>query len=391
MSNLQLTWTETELLANDAVAEPLVAGGVRCHGGFTDDGRYVSPRTKNRVPATKAWQQSHREVFGREILDAPLELWPEVFPNVAQTKYLLRAGVPGPTISALTRIGTVEGFGSLIRQVNVDKMQSHFAESIGGTAIEHLQSGLFEAHARDEAGWEEEAGHKQMWFAARDIAFESPVTEDMTQAMLVRMGIVPADGKPPTPEDVRRSAEAQRRFPDIDLSLEMMVRRMVGLLFIEVSAFHTFAWAEEVLSDTDLVAGDGRAAALVSYIRADETPHVDYLRTALTEMRDRTFVGESGAKIPGTEVIGTIWETALELSLGPNREGFVRQALGEVEHALATHPKRDDVLEGFLALGGSGSGGDPSRRGAPAEQLAGQPQRERPIDERAGTDAGLPR
>ena len=51
-------------------------------------------------------------------------------------------------------------------------MQQHFAESIDGTAIAHLQRGLFEAHARDEAGWEEEAGHKQMWFAARDIAFE---------------------------------------------------------------------------------------------------------------------------------------------------------------------------------------------------------------------------
>ena len=101
MSNLQLTWSEAELLANDDVAEPLVAAGLRCHGGFADDGRYVSPRTKNRVPATKAWQQSHREQFGRDILDAPLELWPDVFPSVAQTKYLLRAGVPGPTISAV--------------------------------------------------------------------------------------------------------------------------------------------------------------------------------------------------------------------------------------------------------------------------------------------------
>ena len=35
----------------------------------------------------------------------------------------------------------------------------------------------------------------------------------------------------------------------------------------------------------------------MSYVRADETPHVDYLRTALTEMRDRTFVGESGAQV----------------------------------------------------------------------------------------------
>ncbi len=77
---------------------------------------------------------------------------------------------------------------------------------------------------------------------------------------------------------------------------------------------------------------------LVAYIRADETPHVDYLRTALTEMRDRTFVGESGAKIPGTEVVGTLWDTALGQSLGANRESFVRQAMGEVEHALAGQP-----------------------------------------------------
>ena len=184
--------SETELLAEHDVVEPLVAGGVRCHGGFDADGDYVSPRTKNRVPAIEAWQQSHREQFGTEILDAPLELWPEVFPNVAQSKYLLREGVREPTISALTRIGTVEGFGSMIRAVKVDDLQSHFDETIAGTAIAHLQGGLFEAHARDEAGWEDEGGHKQMWFAARDIAFEHPVTEDMTQTMLERMGIVAA-------------------------------------------------------------------------------------------------------------------------------------------------------------------------------------------------------
>ena len=63
---------------------------------------------------------------------------------------------------------------------------------------------------------------------------------------------------------MRKAAEALRRFPDLDLTFEMMLRRMIGLLFIEVSAFHTFAWAEAVLSDTDLVAGDGEAAALVA-------------------------------------------------------------------------------------------------------------------------------
>ena len=351
MPDLQLVWTEDELLADHDIAEPLVAGGVRCHGGFDADGEYVSPRTRNRVPAIEAWQQSHRAEFGTEILDAPLELWPEVFPNVAQSKYLLREGVREPTISALTRIGTVEGFGSMIRSVQVDRLQSHFDEPIAGTAIAHLQRGLFEAHARDEAGWEDEGGHKQMWFAARDVAFEHPVSDDMTQTMLERMGIVAPGGKPPTPAEVRRNAEATRRFPDLDLSLEMMLRRMIGLVLIEVSAFHTFAWAEEVLSDRDLVAGDGGAAALVSYVRADETPHVEYLRTALTEMRDRTFVGESGRHIPGTEVIEPMWDAALELSLGANRENFVRTATNEVEHALATHPRRAEVLDGFHALG----------------------------------------
>jgi hypothetical protein len=351
MSELPLTWAESELLADHEVAEPLIAGGVRCHGGFAGDGTYVSPRTKNRVPAITAWQQSHREQFGTEILDAPIELWPEVFPNVAQTKYLLREGVSAPTISSLTRIGTVEGFGSMIRAVQVDRLQSHFDESIAGTAVEHLQRGLFEAHARDEAGWEGEGGHKQMWFAARDIAFEAPVTEDMTDTMLVRMGIVAPDGKPPTPAEVQAAAVAVRRFPDVDLALEMMVRRMVALLFIEVSAFHTFAWAEEVLSDDDVVAGGGSAADLVRYVRADETPHVEYLRTALSEMRDRTFVGESGRRIPGRDVIGTLWDAALEQSLGVNRANFVRMAMAEVEHALAANPRRTELLEGFHVLG----------------------------------------
>jgi hypothetical protein len=341
MSNLKVEWSESELLATGDVAEPLIAGGVRCHGGYTADGAYVSPRTKYRVPAIESWQQSHREQFGTEILSAPLDLWPEVFPSVAQSKYLLREGVTAPMISSLTRIGTVEGFGSMIRAVTVDDLQSHFDESIKGTAIAHLQRGLFEAHARDEAGYQDEGGHKQMWFAARDVAFEEPITDDMTQTMLVRMGIATEGGAPPP--------APPRRFPELDASLEMMIRRMVGLLFIEISAFHTFAWAEEVLSDADLVAGDAAAAELVRCIRADETPHVDYLRTTLTEMRDRTFIAESGERIPGAKVIGSMWDASLELSLGPNREAFVKQAMGEIEHAVDGNPRRTQILEGFEA------------------------------------------
>jgi hypothetical protein len=349
--NVQLHYREDELLADHDVAEPLFAGGVRCHGGFNDDGTYVSPRTKYRVPATKAWQHAHRAQFGTEILDAPIDTFAEAFPNVAQAKFLLRNDVRDPVITTLTRIGTVEGFGSMIRAVGVGDMQRFFDESVDGTCTQHLQRGMFEAQARDEAGYGDEGGHQQMWFAARDIAFEHPVTEDETQRMLERMGIVPPGGQRPGPDEMRKAAEAIRVFDDLDLQLEMMLRRMISLLFIEVSAFHTFAWAEDVLSDVELVAGDGEAADLVRYIRADETPHVEYLRTALTEMRDRTFVGESGRRIAGTEVIGTLWDRLLSDTLGVRREQARKTALAEVEHALDGNPRRDELLEEFHALG----------------------------------------
>jgi hypothetical protein len=349
VSNLQLSYTEVELLASHEIDEPLLAGGVRCHGGFLTDGTYVPPRTRNRVPAIDAWQQSHREQFGTDILAAPIDLWPEPYPNVAQTKYLLRESVREPTITQLTRIGTVEGFGAMIRHAPAGRLQGCFAEPIDGTAVAHLGHGLFEAHARDEAGWEAEAGHRDMWFAARDLAFEQPPTADETETMLARLGITRPGGPAATAEELRAAAEAQRRFPDLDLSLELLVRRMLGILFIEISAFHTFAWAEAVLSDDTLVANAGPAAQLVRCIRADETPHVDYLRTALTEMRDRTFVGESGRRYPGTEIVGTLWDLHLQESLGVRRDQLVRTTVAELEHSLASHPRRDELLEGFHA------------------------------------------
>ena len=100
--------------------------------------------------------------------------------------------MPEPAISTLTRIGTVEGFGALIRHSVIPDFGRLFDEDTRGTALAHLGGGLYEAHARDEAGYEDEGGHKQMWFAAGDVAFDSPVTEDETAVMLERMGIAPA-------------------------------------------------------------------------------------------------------------------------------------------------------------------------------------------------------
>jgi len=351
----QVVYDERELLADHVLAEPLIADGVRCHGGFDEDGTYVSPRTLHRVPAIEAWEAKRVADFGTPVVDIGLDRWPEQFPNVAQTKLLLRNGVPGPTIATLTRVGTVEGFGAFLRLMPIPDWRRVFFEDISGTAIDHLGRGLFEAHASDEAGSGDVAGHDTMWFAARDIAFDRPVTENEREAMLERMGLLQPGGAPGP------LAQPERILPDdIDPMVEGVVSRMINLLFIEISAFHTFAWAEDVLADDDLVAGSGEAARLVSYIRADETPHVDYLRTTLSEMRDRTWIGASGSTYPGDEMIRRLWDAGLAASSGPRRADFLALMLREIRGSLAGRVDADDLLDEVLDLGAVRLGPDGS-------------------------------
>jgi hypothetical protein len=351
MSDLQTSWSEHELLETHPIEEPLFAGGVKCHGGFDADGTYVSPRTLNRFPAIRNWQQQRQEQFGTDILDIELSSWPEHYPSVEQSRYLISEGVTQPFVSILTRIGTVEGFGSMIRYSVMPDMQACFDDEIAGTAMAHLDGGLYEAHARDEAGFGDEGGHKQMWFAARDIAFDNPVTQDQTEFMLARMGIGAKKSDAPDVSGARKQMLGEQTFPDINLDLEMLIARMASLLLIEISAYHTFAWAEEVLSDTALVSGEGEASRLVSYIRADEAPHVEYLKTTLSEMRDRTFVGESGKKHAGTKIIGQLWDQAKANSFGARRDQMLAQTLGEIDYALEGNPRKDEILERFHSLG----------------------------------------
>ena len=338
----QVEFTAEELLADAPVVEPLIAGGVRCHGGFAEDGSYVSPRTRFRVPAIEAWRERHTALFDTTVVDVPMETWGDHFPNVEQARFLIRSGVPEPLIANLTRIGTVEGYGANIRLLKPSGLQRHFVEDIKGTAIDHLGRGLFEAHGRDEAGWEEEAGHKDMWFAARDIAFGEPRADIDIEAMLARMGFGQGGAA---------GLDAPRLLPtDIDANLEFMVTLMVRVLFIEVAAFHSFRWAEAWLSDADLVAGDGEAAKLVSYIRADETPHVGYLATTLTELRDRTWIGSEGKHHSGAEMVDTLWRHLLDQSLGAGRAATRKAILGEVEHWCRRRPNGDDLLAEFHHL-----------------------------------------
>jgi hypothetical protein len=181
-----------------------------------------------------------------------------------------------------------------------------------------------------------------MWFAARDIAFERSCDELDIEAMLARMGFGQNAG----------GAKAARLLPEtIAPELEMMVSLMIRVLFIEISAFHTFAWAEEWMSDTELVAGEGEAARLVSYIRADETPHVGYLRTALSEMRDRTWIGDDGSRHAGPDMIERIWEPLLAQSLGSGAAESRRATLAEIEYWCGKHKNGADILAEYHGLG----------------------------------------
>jgi hypothetical protein len=340
MGGAQVEFTEAELLADDPVVEPLLAGGVRCHGGFDADGRYLSPRTRFRGPAITAWAEQNCERFGTDVIDVPVERWERTFPSVEQAQFLIRAGVPEPLMASLTRIGTVEGYGANIRHLKPQNLQRHFVEDVRGTAIDHLGRGLFEAHGGDVAGWGEAAGHRDMWFAARDIAFDRACGPADVTSMLARMGV--GQGS---------SGKQARRLPDdIPADLEVMVTLMIRVLFIEISAFHTFSWAESWMSDRELVAGDGAAAQLVSYIRADETPHVGYLRVALSELRDRTWIGESGRHYQGSDLVGRIWEPLLADSLGPMRDAGRKATLTEITHWCDQKPNGADLLAEFHAL-----------------------------------------
>jgi hypothetical protein len=313
----RLCWTREELLASGPYAEPLVAGGVRCHGGFDADGRYRSPRTLHRAPAIRAWQaRLARE--GHALVEIPRAAMPPQVPNVEQAALLLAHGVRDPIVRTLTVVSIVEGFGAMIREVRVPDLAALVVEPIEGTALAHLAGGLFEAHARDESGWKDEGGHKQMWEAARDLALEKPKVPG--DVLLRLMGRNAARRRP------------ERPFPQLDATLERVLATMAQVLVVEVFAEGTFDWGLRLLSDPKVSAAPEAAGAMIGHIRADESPHVEYLRTALSELRARTLRTVDGRTIAGRTVVDALLHGVLrEISRNRPRE------------------QREDLREGLVA------------------------------------------
>ncbi len=296
----QLNFSAQEILANVPVREPLIVKGVKCHGGFDADGHYRSPRTAFRVPAIKAWQEQHAAASGTPLFEIPADTISPQTPNVAQVKFLLRSGVREPMVRWLSEIAIVEGFGAMIRELPVPPLASFIREDTGGTALAHLTGGLFEAHARDEAGWTEEGGHRQMWDAARDAALSNPaISPEIYTSLIARRG----------------TGQPAALFPELGAPVERLIRFMINVLAIEVFATSTFAWAEEILSDPEVSDAPDEAGNLVRYIRCDESPHVEYLRTALSEIQARTLLTLDGKPASGRKVVSDLAERGIRMML----------------------------------------------------------------------------
>jgi hypothetical protein len=331
----RLNFSTDEILANVPTREALIVKGVKCHGGFDADGNYRSPRTAFRVPAIKAWQEQHVATSGTALFEIPADTVSPQVPNVAQVKFLLKSGVREPMVRWLSEIAIVEGFGAMIRELPVPPLSSFIREDTAGTALAHLTSGLFEAHARDEAGWTEEGGHRQMWDAARDAALSNPaISPEIYTAIIARRGA----GQPPA------------MFPELGEPVERLIRFMANVLAIEVFAASTFAWAEEILSDPEVSDAPDDAANLVRFIRADEAPHVQYLRTALSEIQARTLLTLDGKPVSGRKVVNDLAERGIRTMLRQRlneRPVMVRDLIRKTANVKDV----DALLREFDALG----------------------------------------
>jgi hypothetical protein len=128
-------------------------------------------------------------------------------------------------------------------------------------------------------------------------------------------------------------------FPELGDVVERLIRFMANVLAIEVFAASTFAWAEEILCDPEVSDAPDDAASLVRYIRADEAPHVEYLRTALSEIQARTLLTLDGKPLSGRKVVNDLAERGIRAML--------RQRLNErpvmVRDLIRTTAKVKDV------------------------------------------------
>jgi hypothetical protein len=136
----------------------------------------------------------------------------------------------------------------------------------------------------------------------------------------------------------------------LDETLERMVALMAQVLVVEVFAEGAFEWGVRLLSNPEVSAAPEAAADMVRFVRSDEKPHVEYLRTALSELRARTLRTVDGGTLAGRKVVdGLLHRILREITKNRPREQRedLRESLVEAMQSAAS-PKA--LLEEFDAL-----------------------------------------
>ena len=291
----KLMFSKEEIEAEHVYATPHVECGLQLHGGFDAQGNYLSPRTLNRRRAIEAWHQQLVE-RGVLILDATTDLLTEPnFPNVDQQVLLLRHGVEHSFWDSITITGLIEARGRALAEFVVPDFQFILVEDISEMALGHINKGLLTAHGWDEGGRPGTVfgGHDVMWFAARDLIFGQD-----------------AYPIPEAPASIGRDKK-EREMEQLPVEHETLIVFLMNLLMIEVRAERAFQFYEAVICSPDTFTekrNETRCAIeLINRIRLDETVHVAWLRTAISEFRSLTVNTMDGRQVPGAEIIDPVW------------------------------------------------------------------------------------
>ena len=292
---MKLIYTREEIEEEREYVTPHIECGVKLHGGFSEDGIYVSPRTRNRWQAINNWQQ-HLKDRGVELVEATTDLLTEPnFPNIAQQVWLLKNGIDQGFWNSLTITGLIEARGKALVGLIAPDFQKIIVEDISETSLAHMNKGLLRAHGWDEGGNDTDTGgHDVMWFVVRDLVFgkdKYPVPEP--------------------PASIGREKET-REMEQIPAEYEGLLSFLMNLLMIEVRAERAFDFYEKVLGNEEVFADRRKeathAAELVSRIRQDESVHVAWLLSAISEFRSFTIKTVGGEQINGAEILDPVWQ-----------------------------------------------------------------------------------
>jgi hypothetical protein len=335
----KLIFSEEELYAEAPVETPHLANGVRMHGGFDGEGRYVPPRSGGRREAMSAWTKALKD-RGGELFDADASLLTGArMPNVAQQTLLLEHGIGRPFWNGLTVTGKIEARGRILAEMTFPDLQQVIVEDISSMALGHLNRGLLVMHGIDEGGEPEKGigGHDVMWFVARDLALGEDAYPDVEP-----------------PETISRPEAGERLMPELPPEYEGMLSFLMNLLLIEFRAEIGFAATQEVLRNEGLFldrrAEAEEAAEIVGRIREDELIHVESLRLYLGELRELTLRTVDGGTIRGAELIDRFWDGLVRWATVDQPAIAARNAYETLKPIILEHPDGERILAAFDAI-----------------------------------------